>query len=64
MISKDYTQELGLKPAVKVIPLPIALAILAVAGALIWFAVVKLHRMPAGHAATTTPPAAAQAASH
>lgn len=64
MVSKDYTQEMGLKPTKQVVPLPIALAILAVAGALIWVTVVKLGRTPASRAATAALPAATQAASH
>ena len=43
MVSRDYTQELGLKPSAPVIPLPIAIAILALGGAALWYGVSKLN---------------------
>ena len=48
MICRDYTEELGLAPAKKLVPLPIAIAIFIVAGAGIWFAVAKLNLLPSG----------------
>lgn len=52
MISHDYTQELGLKPNAPIVPMPIALLILAVGGGVLWFGVTKLNeRHDSQHAA-------------
>lgn len=39
MASRDYRQELGLKPATSKVPWPIAGLIFAALGALVWYAV-------------------------
>ncbi len=43
MIRRDYREEVGLKPATKEVPLPLALIILAAAAGLLWWAVAKTH---------------------
>jgi hypothetical protein len=39
MVSRDYTEELGMAPRTKRVPLPIAIAIIALIGAGIWYGV-------------------------
>ena len=39
MATRDYRQELGLKPATSKVPWPIAGLILVALGALVWYAV-------------------------
>lgn len=42
MVSRDYTKELGLEPATRKVPWPIAAVILAAVAGLVWFGVAKL----------------------
>ncbi len=53
MVNRDYTQELGLKPNATVVPLPIAIAILALGGAVMWFGVSMLNRAHPSHRASS-----------
>lgn len=43
MISRDYTQEVGLKSATVRVPLPYAVLALVLVAAGLWFSLVKLH---------------------
>lgn len=62
MIRHDYTQEVGLKPATKKVPLPVALLILAAAAGLVWWGAVNVpsfavvHGSPAAEAQAATAP--------
>jgi hypothetical protein len=58
MVSKDYTQEMGLKPTTPMVPLPLAIIILALGGAALWYGVTKLYRTSPGHRASHEAPAA------
>lgn len=49
MVSRDYTKELGLEPATRKVPWPIAAAILAAAAGLMWFGISKLDARSDGH---------------
>lgn len=62
MVSRDYTKELGLKPATSKVPWPIAAVILAVVAGLVWFGIEKLNARASAHSAAADPakPAAAE----
>ena len=43
MISRDYTQEVGLKSGTVRVPMPFAILALVLVAAGLWFSLVKLH---------------------
>lgn len=57
MVSRDYTQELGMEPRSKRVPMPIAFAIIAVLGAVIWYGVAQItaHSPLRNHAEASAP---------
>lgn len=70
MISRDYTQEVGLKSANVRVPMPFAIMALVLVAAGLWFSLVKLHasapvrikhEAPAAQAPAKPAPAAATA---
>lgn len=46
MISRDYTREIGNRSASPLVPLPIAIALLALGGAGLWFGVSQARAIP------------------
>jgi len=58
MLSSDYTKQIGNRSVSPRVPLPIALAVLAIGAAALWFGVARVRAIPASQHATMT--AAAQ----
>lgn len=62
MVSRDYTKELGLKPATRTVPLPVAIVILFLLAGLVWFGIAHLparaSHTPVGDGAAPSPKAA------
>lgn len=60
MVSRDYTKELGLKPATSKVPWPVAAVILAAVAGLVWLGVTKLNTGGSNHADPAAKSAAAE----
>jgi hypothetical protein len=58
MISRDYTNEIGVRSGSPRLSLPVAIILLAVGGAALWFAVAKIRAIPSSKPVTVEAPAA------
>jgi hypothetical protein len=55
-MSRDYMKEIGNRSASPRVPLPLAIAVLAIGGAALWFGAMKVREMPSTkHVAETAP---------
>lgn len=56
IMTRDYTKEIGNRSASPHLPMPVALALLAIGGAALWFGVQKIRAIPANkHVAEEAP---------
>lgn len=57
MVSRDYTEELGMAPRTKRVPMPVALAIIGVIAAGVWYGVSRVADGNTGHQSKGEPAA-------
>jgi hypothetical protein len=60
MISRDYMNQIGVTSGAPRLPLPVAIFLLALGGAALWFAVAKIRALPSSKTAVVEAPAAAK----
>lgn len=58
MMSSDYTQQIGNRSVSPRVPLPIALAVLVIAAAALWFGVSRVRAIPSAARAEMAAPSA------
>lgn len=65
MTTRDYTKEIGNRAVSPRVPMPVAIALLAIGGAGLWFAVEKVRSLPsARRSVEETATVAAKPAAH